>query len=184
MSSHQPSIVPGATQDTPSVLILGVGNLLLSDEGTGVHVISRLQERYTLPAAVQVVDGGTLGMDLLYYLEGCQTLLIVDAVETGKPPGTLIRLEGDEVPAFLSVKVSPHQVGVPDMLFAAKLKGIDPPDIVLWGVQPASFEIGLEPSLAVAAQIDVVVEKLCEELGARGYEVTRRGATDSTQGDQ
>lgn len=182
MSSQHPSITRGE-QPNPSqdvkVVILGVGNLLLSDEGAGVHVIQRLQERFALPAEVQVVDGGTLGMDLLYYLEGCQTLLIVDAVATGKPPGTLIRLEGEEVPAFLSVKISPHQVGVPDMLFAAKLKGIDPPDIVLWGVQPESFEIGLEPSPAIDAQLDVLVEKLCEELGARGYTVTAHSGQDS-----
>ena len=150
MTGHQaPSWAPppsAAAQDARTVLILGVGNLLLSDEGAGPHVIRRLQERYVLPPAVQIVDGGTFGMDLLYYLEGCATLLIVDAVETGKPAGTLIRLEGEAVPAFLSVKISPHQVGVPDMLFAAKLKGIEPPDIVLWGVQPESFEIGLDLS--------------------------------------
>ncbi len=159
-------------QDQRKVLVLGVGNLLLSDEGLGLHVVQRLQERYALPAEVQVLDGGTLGMDLLYYLEGCQTLLIVDVVETGRPSGSLIRLEGEAVPSFLSIKVSPHQVGIPDMLFAARLKGIDPPDIVLWGVQPESFEIGLELSSAVEAQVDVLVEKIREELAARGYRVT------------
>ncbi len=149
-------------------LILGVGNLLLSDEGAGIQVIERLQERYALPAEVQVLDGGTLGMDLLYYLEGVDCLLIVDAVETDGPPGALLRLAGDEVPAFLSVKISPHQVGIPDMLFAAKLKGCAPPDIVLWGVQPGSLDIGLELSPPVAAQVDPLVEKLCEELARRG----------------
>ncbi len=158
------------------ILILGVGNLLLSDEGVGVQVIQRLQERYRLPDNVQVLDGGTLGMDLLYYLEGVETLLIVDAVETGRPPGTLIRLAGNAVPAFLSVKLSPHQVGVPDMLFAARLKGSEPPDIVLWGVQPASLDIGLELSPAVAAQVDPLVERLCEELAQRGIEPVVSGA--------
>ncbi len=152
----------------PRALILGVGNLLLSDEGVGVQVIQRLQERYRLPEDVQVLDGGTLGMDLLYYLEGVETLLIVDAVETAGPPGTLIRLAGNEVPAFLSVKLSPHQVGVPDMLFAARLKGIEPPDIVLWGVQPGSLEVGLELSPPVARQVDVLVERLADELAQRG----------------
>lgn len=155
--------------DRPKILILGVGNLLLSDEGAGIRVIERLQERYDLPAeGVQVLDGGTLGMDLLYYLEGMDCLLIVDAVEMGQPPGMLRRLAGDEVPAFLSLKMSPHQVGIPDMLFAAKLKGIDPPDIVLWGVQPGSLDIGLELSPAVAMQVDPLVERLCEELAQRG----------------
>lgn len=156
-------------EDIRKTLVLGVGNLLLSDEGLGLHVIRRLQERYTLPETVQVLDGGTLGMDLLYYLEGCHTLLIVDVVETGQAPGTLLRLEGDDVPAFLSVKVSPHQVGIPDMLFAARLRGIAPPDIVLWGAQPETFDIGLELSPALAAQVDVLVDNLRQELTNRGH---------------
>lgn len=156
-------------EDIRKTLVLGVGNLLLSDEGLGLHVIRRLQERYTLPEAVQVLDGGTLGMDLLYYLEGCHTLLIVDVVETGQAPGALLRLAGDDVPAFLSVKVSPHQVGIPDMLFAARLRGSAPPDIVLWGAQPATFDIGLELSPALAAQVDVLVDKLRQELTNRGH---------------
>jgi hydrogenase maturation protease len=161
-----------APLDTNKTLVLGVGNLILSDEGLGLHVIRRLQERYSLPDEVQVLDGGTLGMDLLYYLEGCHTLLIIDAVETGKEAGSVIRLEGEAVPAFLSVKISPHQVGIPDMLFAARLKGIDPPDIVLWGVQPQTFDIGLELSPAVEAQVDVLVERIREELESRGHALT------------
>ncbi|MFN2165272.1 MAG: hydrogenase maturation protease, partial [Anaerolineae bacterium] len=90
------------------VLILGAGNLLLSDDGAGVHVIRRLMEAVELPEQVQVLDGGTMGLDLLHYLEGIRYLLIIDAMETGGPPGTLRRLAGDEVPAYLSVKMSPH----------------------------------------------------------------------------
>ncbi len=152
--------------DPPQIntLILGVGNILLSDEGVGVRVVERLNAEYQLPPGVQTLDGGTLGMDLLYYLEGVQNLLIVDAVETGAEPGTLLRLEGEEVPSFLSIKMSPHQIGVSDMLFAAKLKGIDPPHIVLWGVQPASLEIGLKLSLAVSAQMDTLLQNVVQEL--------------------
>jgi len=147
-----------------NTLILGVGNLLLSDEGVGLHVIRRLQERYTLPESVQVLDGGTLGLDLLYYLEGVENLLLVDAVETGKESGTLLRLEGEEVPAFLSIKMSPHQIGVPDMLFAAKLKDLYPERIVLWGVQPENLDIGLDLSPVVAAQVETLVDNVISEL--------------------
>lgn len=156
------------TDPANRILVLGVGNLLLSDEGVGVRVIEQLEARHRLPEEVQVLDGGTLGLDLLYHLEGVGCLLIVDAVEMGQAPGSLVRLEGAEVPAFLSVKMSPHQIGIPDMLFAAKLKGIDPPDIVLWGVQPGLLDIGLELSPKVAACVDRLVEKLCEELAHRG----------------
>ena len=156
------------SQTPVHTLILGVGNLLLSDEGVGVRVIERLAATYDLPQGVQTLDGGTLGLDLLYYLEGIENLLIVDAVEMEKAPGTLLRLEGDEVPAFLSIKMSPHQVGIPDMLFAAKLKDLYPPNVVLWGIQPAKFETGLELSPAVAAQLDVLVSHVVEQLAQWG----------------
>ena len=152
----------------PNTLILGVGNLLLSDEGVGLHVIRRLQESYTLPGNVQVLDGGTLGLDLLYYLEGIENLLLIDAVETGEKPGTLLRLEGEEVPAFLSIKMSPHQIGVPDMLFAAKLKDLYPQRIVLWGVQPENLDIGLDLSTVVAAQVNTLVNNVVAELHTWG----------------
>jgi hydrogenase maturation protease len=154
-------------------LILGVGNLLLSDEGVGLRVVERLVVMYDLPEEVQALDGGTLGLDLLYYLEGAdglpvENLLIVDAVQMGKEPGTLLRLEGDEVPSFLSIKISPHQVGIPDMLFAAKLKDLYPRNVVLWGIQPGTLEVGLDLSPPVAAQVDVLVEKILEELAHWG----------------
>jgi hydrogenase maturation protease len=158
---------------TPTTLILGVGNLLASDEGVGIHVIQRLQAEYQFPEEVQLLDGGTLGMDLLFYLENVCHLLLIDAVETGQPPGTLIRLAGDEVPAFFSLKMSPHQVGVPDMLFAAKLRDLYPQEIVLWGVQPDSLEIGLELSPPVAAQLETLVGKVMEELVRWGVRVKK-----------
>jgi len=162
--------------DQPSArtLILGVGNLLLSDEGVGLRVVEKLAASYELPEGVQTLDGGTLGLDLLYYLEGVENLLIIDAVEMGKEPGALLRLEGDEVPAFLSVKISPHQIGIPDMLFAAKLKDLYPRNVVLWGVQPGTLDVGLELSPPIAAQVDVLVEKAVEELARWGERLTPR----------
>jgi hydrogenase maturation protease len=166
-------------QSPAKTLILGVGNLLLSDEGVGLRVVEQLAATYELPEEVQTLDGGTLGLDLLYYLEGAnglpvENLLIVDAVEMGEEPGTLLRLEGDQVPSFLSIKISPHQVGIPDMLFAAKLKDLYPRNVVLWGVQPGTLETGLDLSPAVAAQVDVLVEKVVEELARWGDHITPR----------
>lgn len=152
-------------------LVLGVGNKLMSDEGVGVHVIERLAEKYKLPEEVQVLDGGTLGLDLLYYLEGIENLLMVDAAETGKEAGTVIRLEGEEVPAFMSLKISPHQMGVPDMLAAAKMKDIFPKRIVLWGIQPQLITLGLDLSPLLASKVEFLVEKLMGELRAWGYRI-------------
>ena len=155
-------------------LILGAGNLLLSDDGVGVHAIRRLQETIEVPEEIQVIDGGTLGLDLLHYLEGVSHLLIVDAMEMGQPPGTFRRLVGDEVPAYLSIKMSPHQIGLPDMLFAAKLRDLYPDEVIIWGVQPATTEVGLELSPQVATQLDLLVERILGELARWGFELSRK----------
>ena len=152
-------------------LVLGVGNKLMSDEGVGVHVIERLAEKYKLPEEVQVLDGGTLGLDLLYYLEGIENLLIVDAAETGKEAGTMVRLQDDEVPAFMSIKISPHQMGVPDMLAAAKMMDRYPKRLVLWGIQPQLITLGLDLSPVLASKVDSLTDNLADELRAWGYEL-------------
>jgi len=157
--------------------VLGVGNLLLSDDGVGVHTIRHLQEVVQLSGEVQVLDGGTMGLDLLHYLEGVSHLLIVDAVEMDQPPGTLERLVGDQVPAYLSLKMSPHEIGLPDMLFAAKLRDLYPAEVVVWGVQPATTEVGLDLSPPVAARLDVLVEKVLEELARWGIKPRRKDET-------
>jgi hydrogenase maturation protease len=165
---------PVEKSEIADTLILGVGNLLLADEGVGIHVVERLQELYDLPETVQALDGGTLGMDLLYYLEGTRRLLIVDAVETGDVPGTVIRLEGDEVPSQLATKMSPHQMGVPDMLFAAKLRDLYPEKIVLLGVQPDSLEPSLDLSPTLAVLVDPLVAQVVAELARWGVPVEPR----------
>ncbi len=153
------------------ILILGLGNILLKDEGVGVRVVERLLERYELPEGVQALDGGSRGLALLNFLEGVSRLLIVDAVQAGKEPGTLIRLEGDEIPAFLSPKVSPHQEGLADLLFAAKVVGLYPEEVVLWGVEPAEIETGLELTPLIASKVDELVDKVIEELRRWGVEL-------------
>jgi len=145
-------------------VVLGIGNTLLSDDGVGVHAIRRLQQATTLPDDIQVVDGGTMGLSLLGYLEGTSRLVIVDAVETGGPPGTLVRLAGEEVPAYLSLKISPHDIGLPDLLFAAKLRDLYPDEVVVWGIQPASMGVGLDLSPPVSGQLHALVQKVLEEL--------------------
>jgi hydrogenase maturation protease len=148
----------------PKTLILGVGNLLLSDDGVGVRVIQKLQQEHTLPAEVETVDGGTCGLDLLHFLEGVDRLIVVDAANLGLPPGTIKRLEGEAVPAFLSQKVSPHEINLPELLFSAKLTGIYPQKVVVFGIQPQTIETSLDLSPPVAAQVDELVERVLAEL--------------------
>jgi hydrogenase maturation protease len=158
-------------------LVLGLGNILLRDEGVGVRLVERLLERYLFPKGVEVLDGGTLGLDLLPYLQDAGRLLVVDAVQAGNPPGTLVRLIGEEIPAFLDAsRVSPHQDGLHDLLAVARLKGALPECVVFWGVQIESLGVGLELSPAVAGRLDVLVENVIAELDRWGVEVQPKKA--------
>jgi hydrogenase maturation protease len=148
----------------PKTLILGVGNLLMSDDGVGVRVVQRLQAEHNLPENVQAEDGGTCGLDLLHFLEGVDHLIVVDAADFHQPPGTIQRLEGDKVPAFLAQKVSPHEINLPELLFSAKLTGIYPQKVVIFGIQPQTIELGLELSPAVEAQVDELIGLVMAEV--------------------
>lgn len=146
-------------------LILGVGNYLLSDDGLSVHVLERLQEKFQFPETVEIVDGGTCGLDLLQYLEGVENLVIIDAINRrNTPPGTLIRLAGNQVPAYLDLKISPHDIGLPDLLATAKLRDLYPPNVVVFGISPASLELGVELSPIVAEKIDELIEQIISEV--------------------
>lgn len=140
----------------------------MTDDGVGVRVAQRLSEGYRFPAGVTVMDGGTLGLDLLPHLEGVERLLLVDAMETGGLPGTVVRLSGEEIPQALRTKLSPHQMGLQDLLAVADLQGNRPSEMVLWGIQPESIELGLELSPAVAARFGRLIESVCGELAAWG----------------
>jgi hydrogenase maturation protease len=157
-----------------TTLVLGLGNILLADEGVGVRVIERLQTLYTFPEGTQVMDGGTLALDLLPYVEDTDRLLVVDAVDMRAEPGTVVRIADEEVPTFLSIKVSPHQMGLADILSAARLLGKYPEDLVLLGVQPGVIEATLQLSPPVAAQVDVLADKVLADLSRWGIEPTRR----------
>lgn len=158
----------------PQVLVLGLGNILLQDEGLGIRVLERLIEKHHLPTNVRAVDGGVMGLDLLLYLEQADALLIIDAIQTGQPPGTIVRLEGEAIPIALAIKMSVHQVGLQELLATSRLQGTLPSRIVLWGMEPASLEWGLDLSPPVAAQVDVLVEKAVAELAQWGNALAPR----------
>jgi hydrogenase maturation protease len=142
----------------------------MSDDGIGIRVIQQLADNYRFPPDVTVFDGGTLGLDLLPQLEGVDRLLIVDAVETGKAPGSLVRLTGADVQPVMETKLSPHQMGLKDLLAVASLQGINPPEMVLLGVQPQDIELGMDLSPPVAARLDELVTRVLRELENWGIE--------------
>lgn len=153
------------------ILVLGLGNLLMRDDAFGVHAALRLRGHCTVSAGVEILDGGTLGLDLLPRLEGVGRLLILDALEMGEPPGTLRRLAGKDVSRLLTGIVSVHQMGVRDLLAVAELQGNLPPEIVVWGVQPGCIEMGLEFTPAVEAALPKIEKAALAELAAWGVEV-------------
>jgi len=147
-----------------AILVLGLGNTIMTDDGFGVRVVVELSSRYRLRGDVRLLDGGTLGLDLLPQLEGVERLLIVDALQMQAAPGTVFRLEGEEVPRAFASKLSVHQMGVQDLLAVAELMGHLPSELVVWGVQPQSIEMGTELTAPVAAAIEPVVDGVVGEL--------------------
>lgn len=145
-------------------VVLGLGNLLLQDEGVGVRAIERLQARDDIPEDVVLLDGGTLGMELLVYFEGINKLVIIDAMEMDEPPGTLLRLENDQIPAAISMKLSPHQAGLAELLSLAQLQDLLPEEIILWGIQPGQIETGLELSPEISEKLETLVQKVIQEF--------------------
>ena len=148
----------------PTILVLGLGNTLLRDDGLGIRAVERLTAEYELPAEVEVLDGGVMGLDLLSRLEGITALLIVDAIRAGRPPGTPIRLEGDAIPTALAQKMSMHQAGLQDLLAVSALRGTLPQRVVLYGLEPEIIGWGIELSPNIAPQIDKLVASVVQEL--------------------
>jgi hydrogenase maturation protease len=155
-------------------VVLGIGNTILSDEGVGVHAAQALLDGYDLPAGVEVIDGGTAGMELLEPLSGVDLLVVLDAVKNGQPAGTVIKLVGDQVPVFFRAKLSPHQVSICDVLASLEFVGDKPGDMVLIGVEPENLELGLDMTPAVAARVPEMVELAVAELAARGVELKEK----------
>ncbi len=147
-------------------VVLGLGNLLQKDEGFGVHALNRLAE--TLPAGekdeFELVDGGVLGLNLLPLVDECSHLLVFDAIDAGRLPGTVIEMSGVEIPLYANIKLSEHQIGFQEVLGLAMLRGTFPQHLVLIGVQPEELSTGIDLSPAVQAVLGEVVRRGIEIL--------------------
>jgi hydrogenase maturation protease len=163
-----------------NILVLGIGNLLLMDEGLGVRALETIEQRFEIPAGVELMDGGTSGMELLGYIQGRDALIILDAVTCNKLPGTIVRMEGEQVPALFRKKISPHQLGLSDLIAAANLTGTLPGKVVLFGVEPKDLGTGLDLSAPVAGILEHLADQVALELETLGVDMglkekTRRG---------
>jgi hydrogenase maturation protease len=135
------------------VLVLGIGNLLMSDDGVGVHVVRQLSAQDPPQSGVRIVDGGTLGLDLLPLVADAEALVVVDAVDMAADPGTVRLLRGPELHAILGGHVSPHQEGLGDLIAVGRLTDSLPELFTLVGIQPASVGVGIELSPECAAAL-------------------------------
>ncbi len=126
-----------------SILVLGIGNILNTDEGVGVHAVRALQDKYPAPDAFTLSDGGTLGLNLLPLVDDATHLLILDAVDARREPGASIELEGADIPLFGGAKLSEHQITFQEVLGLAMLRGTLPGHLRLVGMQPADLSIGV-----------------------------------------
>jgi hydrogenase maturation protease len=144
--------------------ILGIGNLLMEDEGFGIHVVREVAQRSDLPADVEVIDGGTSGLELLPQLHEVDHLIIIDAVRSGQLPGSILCLKGEQIPAFLKTVLSSHQTGVASVIAMMVFQGIVPSRVALFGVEPVRISLGLDLTPKVRARVLDVIKLVFEEL--------------------
>jgi hydrogenase maturation protease len=155
-------------------LVLGIGNVLLQDEGVGIHAIGELQRRFAFDDDVEFLDGGTAGVELLRYLDGKDRILIVDAVAAGHPPGTVFRVEGADVPRMFHLRISPHQIGLSDVLATALISDALPGEMVLFGMEPETMTMGLALTATAEASLAKLVDSVADELLRLGHRVEER----------
>lgn len=168
--------------DRRAALVLGIGNLLWADEGFGVRAVEALNAAYEFPCDVLLLDGGTLGLNLLDYIESSRRVLVFDAIDFGLPPGSLELLRDADVPRWGARKLSPHQNGFNDILALAQLHARTPEAIVAIGVQPVTLDdFGGSLTDPVRARIGEAVELAANELRSWGLDARRRAIGESVE---
>ncbi len=147
------------------ILVLGVGNLLLSDEGVGVHVAQRMMTM-AMPPEVQVVEGGTDGFGLINVITEADRMILIDAVRGGGQPGSIYRFEIEDCPPYPDIfKTSVHQISILEVINLSSLIGSTPRTTII-GIEPACMEMGMELSPVVAAKVPRVIQMIKEEVEA------------------
>ncbi len=138
------------------IIVVGVGSLVRSDDGAGLKALHRLEKDPRLPPGVEIIDGSILGMDIIALVRNAARLLFLDAVDAGVAPGTVIRLEGEEI-LRLPSGTSAHDIGISGLLSLLQFLGAMPERIALVGIQPATIETGVWLSPEVEGGIDRMV---------------------------
>jgi len=153
----------------PGTVVIGLGSPLMGDDGLGLAALAALEEGWAFDPPPIFLDGGTWGMNLLPDIEDAGRLLLLDAVAMGRSPGTVIALGRDDLPRFFSIKLSPHQVDLREVLALAELRGTLPEDTVVLGLQPDRVELTTELSDIVRNAIPHLVDAAVGQLTAWGH---------------
>ncbi len=161
------------------ILIIGVGNVLMQDEGIGVRAVEKLECQYIIPPNIKVIDGGTSGTELLNPMRGAKHLIIADAINSGKAPGTLFRMVDDDIPAFFQTKLSNHQLGISDLLALLKLTDEMPQHISIIGMEPYKLKNKLGLSDKASQALPKMVSMLVDELKLLGISLKQRKIVES-----
>jgi len=155
-------------EDKNKILVLGVGNILYTDEGLGVRLIESLQQNYSFSDNVTVMDGGTLGSRLMEYIMACNLLIVADAVLGGDEPGSIYRLTGDDLRKSLAFKNSLHQTDLVDTLIYCELIG-SRPEAVIIGMEPFDYQtMAVELSEIAANRLPVMEDLVLKEIEKAG----------------
>jgi hydrogenase maturation protease len=146
----------------------------MGDDGLGIAALERLREAWDLPPDVELVDGGTWGLNLLPIIEDAKRVLLIDAIDTGVAPGTATLLTRDQLPRYLATKISPHEVDLRDVLALAELRGTLPEHTTAIGLQPAAIEMSNELSDVLRCGLDELVQSVIRSLRAWGHHCSER----------
>ena len=158
-------------------VVLGLGNPLMGDDGLGLAVLGRLCEEWDLPGTVELVDGGTWGMNLLPLIEDAPELVLVDAIRTGASAGTVVELERGRLPRYLAHKLSPHQVDLKEVLALAEFRGTLPARTVAIGAEPAAVELSTELTPVLQDAVEAGLLAVVARLERWGHGCRRRVVT-------
>lgn len=151
-------------------VVIGVGSPLMGDDGIGVAALESLREGWTFEPHVEMLDGGTWGMNLLPFIEVAKRVILLDAIDVGADPGSVVVLERDALPRFFSTKISPHQIDLREVLALAELRGKLPDDTVAIGLQPGRVEMSVELSPVVTRAFPELLRRVVERIESWGHE--------------
>lgn len=155
-------------------VVIGLGNPLMADDGVGLALLARLEEEWDIAPGPTLVDGGTWGMNLLPIIEDAGRLILLDAINVGAAPGTVVELARHQIPRFLATKISPHQVDLRDVLAVAELRRTLPEDTIAIGLQPAVVAVSDALTPIVRDRVDEAVAAVVGALELRGHRCARR----------